>query len=146
MQISTPPPKKGPTKNGLSFVWKHLLVFLKISLFIVQFSKRYLKTSSWTFFMKSCKRIHLRLLWNLFQSFYQLARWEPRTDIGHCRSHQRTFAELYFCALEDLGTQISNDFLLYRIVIPKALWIWLNAHFFKNKPFRTFRKVIFRNN
>ena len=59
-------------------------VFLQTSRFILQFQKRYLSITSWTFLWKvSSKRIHWWLLWNLFQKSHQLAPWVPRPDKGH---------------------------------------------------------------
>ena len=66
-------------------------------------------------------------LWNLFKVFHQLAPWVKLFDKGHC---SKTLNSLYFCGVEDLWIAISNDFLQYRVVIPKAFWIWLNAPFF----------------
>ena len=45
-----------------------------------------------------------------------LIEYSERLDKGHCSN---TFDQPYFCALEDLKMAISNDFLLYRVAIPR---------------------------
>ena len=67
-----------------------------------------------------------QLLLNLFLVFHRLAPWVPQPDKGH---YIKTFDLLYFSALENLRMAISNDFLLYSVVIRKALWIWPNTNF-----------------
>ena len=94
-------------------------VLLQASPFIVKFSTRCLKTSSWTSFIKiSPKRMHLRLLWNLFQGFHQLAPWLS-TATWKRPLQQDFWLTLLLCSRRSL-----NDFLLYRVVISKTFWIW----------------------
>ena len=134
IQFCTPHLKKSPKKPNQNWVKCFMKtpirqILLQTSLFIVQFSTRCLKTRSWTFFYKKStpNTMHLRLLWNLFQWFHQLALWAQRLDKDHC---SKTCDQLCFCALENIWIEISNDFLLYRVVIRETLWIWPNAPFF----------------
>ena len=43
---------------------------------------------------------------------------EYSEQLGKCHCNN-TFDQSYFCAVEDLRMAISNDFLLYRVVIPR---------------------------
>ena len=55
-------------------------VLLETSLFIVQLSKRYLKTTSWTFNEKSAPNFQT----DAFQVFHQVASRVPRHDKDRC--------------------------------------------------------------
>ena len=133
MQICTPPPKKSPKKPNQKWAkccMKATIrqVFLKTSLFIVHFSKRYLKTSSWTYFMKNQLQI------NAFVAFVKslssvLSTSSLSTATWQKPLYQSFWLTLLLCSRR-FQNATSNDFLLYRVVISKALWIWQNAHFF----------------
>ena len=126
---------KSPTKNGLSAVWRHL----STSLLVLQFGKRHLKTPSWTFLIKNW------LQTDAFVAFVKSLSSVPLTSSLSTATWQRSLQQGdFFYALEILWMAISSYFVLYRIVIPKALWIWPNAHFFWNNPFRVFRKILLR--
>ena len=117
MQFCTPPPKKSP--KDLNQNWDKCCmkvpirqVLLQTSLFIVQFSKRYLKTPSWDFLIKN------QLQTDAFVAFGKYLSSVPSTGSLNTVTWQRSLQQ-GFCSRRSQMV-ISNDFVLYRIVIRKG--------------------------
>ena len=124
VQFYTPPPKK--SLKNLNQKWVKCCmkapirqVLLKTSLFVVHFSKRYLKALWWTFLMKN--QLQTDVFMVFAKSLSSVLSISSLSTVTSLKSLQQSFwLTLVLCSR---GSQmaICYDFLLYRVVICEAL-------------------------
>ena len=127
-------------------MWKHLpsRSFLKTSLFMVHFSKRYLKTPWWTFLMKNQPQT------DAFVAFVKSLPSVPSTSFLLTTAWLKSLQQCFWFTLLLCSRVSYNGILQWFIAIQNCYSrgsLNLTEHsFLLEQPVRVFKKILFRNN